>query len=123
MATKTLNTRIALKTDTTANWAASSLVLLKGEAAFEILESGNYKIKIGDGVKTFKELPYTTMTPEEIEAIVRRDYAPRVSILSGGSDYHADARKGIKNARQLGERGLTLDEFYGNSILTRLLSD
>lgn len=83
MATKTLNTRIALKTDTTANWAASSLVLLKGEAAFEILESGNYKIKIGDGVKTFKELPYTTMTPEEINSLITDGSVQSVSLASG----------------------------------------
>lgn len=83
MATKTLNTRIALKTDTTANWAASSLVLLKGEAAFEILESGNYKIKIGDGVKTFKELPYTTMTPEEINSLITDGSIQSISLASG----------------------------------------
>ena len=59
MATQTLNTRIALKSDTTANWAKSTLVLLKGEQAIEITESGAYKIKIGDGVKTFAELPAT----------------------------------------------------------------
>lgn len=83
MATKTLNTRIALKTDTTANWAVSSLVLLKGEAAFEILESGNYKIKIGDGVKTFKELPYTTMTPEEINSLITDGSIQSISLASG----------------------------------------
>ena len=42
MATQTLNTRIALKSDTTANWAKSTLVLLKGEQAIEITESGAY---------------------------------------------------------------------------------
>ena len=83
MATKTLNTRIALKTDTTANWAGSSLVLLKGEAALEILESGNFKIKIGDGVKTFKELPYATMTPEEINALITDGSVQSVSLASG----------------------------------------
>ena len=46
MATQTLNTRIALKSDTTANWAKSTLVLLKGEQAIEITESGAYKIKL-----------------------------------------------------------------------------
>lgn len=66
MATKTLNTRITLKADTTANWAASTLVLLKGEQAFEITESGAWKAKVGDGVNTFKDLSYITMTPEEI---------------------------------------------------------
>lgn len=83
MATKTLNTRIALKTDTTANWGSSSLVLLKGEAAFEILESGNFKIKIGDGVKTFKELPYATMTPEEINTLITDGSVQSVSLASG----------------------------------------
>lgn len=83
MATKTLNTRIALKTDTTANWGSSSLVLLKGEAALEILESGNFKIKIGDGVKTFKELPYATMTPEEINALITDGSVQSVSLASG----------------------------------------
>ncbi len=58
MATQTLNTRIALKSDTTANWAKSTLVLLKGEQAIEITESGAYKIKIGDGVKTYSQLPF-----------------------------------------------------------------
>jgi 3',5'-nucleoside bisphosphate phosphatase len=50
-------------------------------------------------------------TPEEIEAEVRRTYGGRVRFLSGGSDYHADHRKGAKVVRRLGERGLTWEEF------------
>ena len=46
MATQTLNTRIALKSDTTANWAKSTLVLLKGEQAIEIT-----KLKLVMGLK------------------------------------------------------------------------
>lgn len=83
MATKTLNTRISLKTDTTANWAASTLVLLKGEAALEITESGDYKIKFGDGVKTFKELTYATMTPAEINALITDSAVQSVSLATG----------------------------------------
>ncbi|MFA5205864.1 MAG: PHP domain-containing protein [Lentisphaeria bacterium] len=52
-----------------------------------------------------------TQTPEEVEAEVRRLYAARVRIISGGSDYHADHKKGAKKCRALGERGLTLAEF------------
>ena len=68
MATQTLNTRIALKADTTANWAKSTLVLLKGEQAIEITESGAYKIKIGDGVKTLVMVQYkpSFLVPELI---------------------------------------------------------
>lgn len=83
MATQTLNTRIALKSDTTDNWAKSTLVLLKGEQAIEITESGAYKIKIGDGVKTFAELPYATMTPEEISALIGDGSVQNVTLASG----------------------------------------
>lgn len=48
------------------------------------------------------------MTPEEIEAEVRRLYAGRLRIISGGSDYHADHKKGAKKCRALGERGISL---------------
>ena len=65
MADKTLNTRIVLCNDTTVNWGSSDKVLLKGEVAIE-LTSGAPKVKIGDGVKTFADLPYVTMTPTEI---------------------------------------------------------
>ena len=83
MATQTLNTRIALKSDSTDNWAKSTLVLLKGEQAIEITESGAYKIKIGDGVKTFAELPYATMTPEEISALIGDGSVQNVTLASG----------------------------------------
>jgi predicted metal-dependent phosphoesterase TrpH len=52
-----------------------------------------------------------SLTPEEIESRVRRDYAGRVRFISGGSDYHADHKKGAKQVRYLGERGLTIDQF------------
>ena len=60
MANTTLNTRIALKIDTAAAWASSSLVLLKGEVA---IESDTRKFKIGDGVKTFAQLDYAAQLP------------------------------------------------------------
>lgn len=52
-----------------------------------------------------------TATPDEIEAEVRAAYGHRLAILSGGSDYHADHKKGAKRVRVLGERGLTVSEF------------
>lgn len=52
-----------------------------------------------------------TLTPEEIEAEVRSRYGGRLRMLSGGSDYHADHKKGAKKVRTLGERGLTVAEF------------
>ncbi len=52
-----------------------------------------------------------TMTPEEIEKEVTEVYRDRVAFFSGGSDYHADHKKGAKDPRVLGERGLSVEEF------------
>ena len=67
MANTTLDTRILLKGDTAANWANSSLVLLKNEVA---IESDTRKIKIGDGTNTFASLSYANLTPEEINSLI-----------------------------------------------------
>ena len=83
MATKTLNTRITLKADTTANWSSSTLVLLKGEMAIEIPESGEYKMKIGDGVNTFGKLSYVAMTPTEIKSLISSGAIQTVSLSTG----------------------------------------
>ena len=64
-----------------------------------------------------------TLTPEEIEAEVRERYQDRLSVISGGSDYHADAKKGVAAPRQLGEAGITLEYFMGNPVLKRILDD
>ena len=54
MATNTLETRILLKGDTAANWAKSTLVLLKNELA---IESDTRKVKIGAVSYTHLTLP------------------------------------------------------------------
>ena len=68
-----------------------------------------------DGIEiryTYDKTTYKgTQTPEQIEADVRGRYGRRLRILSGGSDYHADHKKGAKKVRALGERGLAVEEF------------
>lgn len=55
----TLNTRIVIRNDSTTNWLANeSAVLLKGEVGIEFLADGKVKMKVGDGVKTWTQLPY-----------------------------------------------------------------
>ena len=54
MATNTLKLRISNKVDTRANWATSSLVLKKGELAFDEMNT----FKIGTGSATWAELPF-----------------------------------------------------------------
>ena len=81
---KQINTRLTLCGDTSANWQASTKVLLKNEVAIEQTNTVP-KIKIGDGIHTFSELPYTTMTPAEIQALI-------------GASNHTHANKAILDA-------------------------
>lgn len=54
-----IKTRIVLRNDSTVNWNANSTtVLMKGEVGIEFLESGKVKMKVGDGTKTWAQLPY-----------------------------------------------------------------
>lgn len=64
------NTRIKLKRDTSANWTAQNPVLLNGEVIIVDTADGGVRKKIGDGVKTYTQLPfddediYNTITEE-----------------------------------------------------------
>ena len=62
-----------------------------------------------------------TMPADLIEDTVRRLYEDRVPVLSGGSDYHNEGKKGSKNPRMLGEKGITTEYFMNNSLLRGLL--
>ena len=64
-----------------------------------------------------------SMTPEQIEDEVRERYSGRVAIISGGSDYPADFRKGVASAkaRIIGESGITLEYFEQNALLQQVL--
>lgn len=54
-----IEARVRQKTDTLANWNANDLVLLGGEPAFVLSQDGQpVNFKLGDGTKTFSELPY-----------------------------------------------------------------
>ena len=55
----TLNTRIVIRNDSTTNSLTNeSAVLLKGEVGIEFLADGKVKMKVGDGIKTWAQLPY-----------------------------------------------------------------
>lgn len=64
-----------------------------------------------------------SLTPQQIECEVRERYEGRVSIISGGSDYHADFKKGVKpeKARSIGECGITMEYFTQNALLQEIL--
>lgn len=55
---KTLNTRIKQKRDTSANWELKNPVLLNGEIIIVDTASGEMRTKTGDGEKTYTQLPF-----------------------------------------------------------------
>lgn len=59
MATSTFNTRVKHKRDTSANWTTNDPVLLNGEIILVDTANGELRFKVGDGVKTYTQLPFT----------------------------------------------------------------
>lgn len=68
--TNTIKTRFVLRNKTAAEWEEikNTDVPLKGEYCYV---TDLNKVKMGDGVKTFYELPWMTMSPDEISAMVQ----------------------------------------------------
>lgn len=57
MSTTTLNTKFQLRRDFESTWTTTNPVLADGEPVLSKVE-GVYKLKIGDGVTPFSNLPY-----------------------------------------------------------------
>lgn len=53
-----INARIRQKRDTAANWTNNNPVLLNGELIVVETSTGAIRLKVGDGVKTFNQLPF-----------------------------------------------------------------
>lgn len=77
-----------------------------------------------DGIEacyTYDKTSYNgTKSKEEIAREIIQKYKPRKLIISGGSDYHADQKKGVDNPRMLGECGISLHDFMQDSRLQKL---
>lgn len=78
-----------------------------------------------DGIEaayTYSKTSYKgTMTEKQIEDEIVAKYGKALKIISGGSDYHNDGKKGVGNARMMGEKGVTQEYFTNNKYLSRLL--
>ena len=59
MAQKIINARAKNKRDTSANWTANDPVLLDGEIIIVDTADGEVREKIGDGIKTYTQLPFS----------------------------------------------------------------
>lgn len=90
MSEKRLKTRIVHKHDTEANWAkAINFVPMEGEIIIVVTDSGEVRKKVGDGVKTYTQLPFDdeairSLISERVLIAQGTDYAGKV--LGIGSD-------------------------------------
>lgn len=66
-----IKTRIIIRNDTSENWGGSTIVLEKAEPAIEYdATAKTAKLKFGDGVSKFSELPFSTLTPSEVNDLI-----------------------------------------------------
>lgn len=56
------NTRIQTRRDTASNWETKNPVLLEGELIIVNTNAGDTRFKIGDGKKTYTQLPFQDET-------------------------------------------------------------
>ena len=96
MASKTLKTRIKLKYDTLTNWQGdgAEVVLLKGEVAVcEVPTGGSLEqvtppailFKVGDGVKTFAQLPWVSGLAADVYAWAKAATKPTYTAAEVGA--------------------------------------
>ncbi len=108
MATTTLNTRIALKYDTLANWNASEFILKKGEVAICSLATGETAeqstppavlLKVGDGVHKFSELPWASALAADVYGWAKAATKPTYTANEVGADSAGSAAGALISAK------------------------
>jgi 3',5'-nucleoside bisphosphate phosphatase len=71
---------------------------------------------------SYDKTSYTgELSKEEIKQRLLTKFGHLPLIFSGGSDYHADEVRGVKNPREIGENGMSSEEFSLFSRLTDLI--
>lgn len=100
--TKTIQATLKNRTDTAANWTQKNPVLAEGEIIVVQTSAGETRLKIGDGVKTFTQLPYTD---EQIYNNVVTSVNGQTGDITLPGDF-------IVNATLTDDNNCTLDKTY-----------
>ena len=140
MAIKTLNTRIQLKYDTLAHWQSEAtagkgalLVLKKGELGIVEIPTSSptaeqvtppaILFKVGDGVKKFKELPWTSALAADVYAWAKKanpDVADFTSVINKAREGLISADSVVKSLEGLkGDVGI----IGGDRIIVETTND
>lgn len=96
MANVTFETRIALVNKTTEQWIAETTVPVKGCPCVEFTTTGKVKMKIGDGVNTFANLPYVADDLTAAAIIAALGYTPadaaKIGVAEGIASLDANGK-------------------------------
>lgn len=71
MADKEFLTRIKMKRDTSSNWTKNNPVILNGEMILVDTDNGELRLKIGDGIKNYIQLPFND---EALRNLIQNSY-------------------------------------------------
>lgn len=120
---KTFNTRIQCKIDTNQNWISQNPILLKGEIIIVITESGEEKLKIGDGITQYSSLPFVDDTiRNSVSVHVANTNNPHnVTVQQIGADPQGSADEALNQAKSytdqmIGNINTILDAINGEII-------
>ena len=126
MAEKILNTRIALKYDTLANWLSSSLVLKAGEFAVAEIPSAAADsgltppaigIKVGDGIHTFSQLGWIQAIAGDVQAWAKAATKPSYN----STEISAEVTTG--DGKTVETRIAALEDAQAADLVYRILKD
>lgn len=135
MAEKTLNIKIALVNKTTAEWTAETTVPFKSCPCVEFTADGKTRLKIGDGVNVFADLPYISEDLSAAAIISALTYTPldsaKVGVANGVASLDINGKipasqlasfvdeikevNGINNAPEIGES----DKIYVDTVTNK----
>lgn len=97
MADKQFNARIRWKRDTSANWTSNNPVLLNGEIIIVDTDSGEMRFKIGDGVKTYTQLPFE----DEVVRNLININTSAITKLNGDNTTEGSVAKAIADTKSI----------------------
>lgn len=78
MANKEFDVRIKHKRDTSSNWTKNNPIILNGEIILVDTSEGELRAKIGDGIKTYVQLPFSD---EALRSLINVDSTTLNSML------------------------------------------
>ena len=119
---KSLKTRILLRNDSADNWDKNlDKILLKGEVGLEFNDSGNARMKIGDGETTWEFLPYFGEMPEIEIPEVKAAQVFQVDLQADETDHVLAINRVISSENAVANEGDTAIVRDGNSISGKTL--